>query len=168
MDPHALAPTLIDAKADWASFIGNTASVLGFFLSVATILVTFSVKRQVRNIERTYVMRLRSKDWASTLNSHAVRLLTLYGKEPLAVEEVELELIKVGSLIKTVAEQIPPGIKKEALQVLKEIEAHRSSPWFRRRKILNATRVFDLSLELTRLGENLKHRVIRIETLQNQ
>jgi hypothetical protein len=161
--PHDLAPQLINPQGDWYSFAGNASSILGFLLSVIALMITISVKRQVRKIEREYVMRLKSSDWSSTLGLHADRLLTIYGSQPFATNDARVELAKISSLLKTLYEQVPPFLQKEAHKVLKKVEEHREPGWFRRAKPLDENRLFDLYLVLIEFGENLKHTAIRIE-----
>lgn len=166
MTPNDLLPAwALNPNTDWYSFAGNACSIFGLALSCAGLWITLLVKRQVKNIEREYVMRLKNRDWVLTIRTHQDALLAIYGGTPFQLDEARIELTKVSSLISSLRDQLPSSAANAFSKALNQVNQHRErSRWWHPRPTLDAGAVFDVYLCLTEISENLIHSVSRTET----
>lgn len=158
MNPSDLLPSSwISPTTDWYSFAGNAASIFGFFLGAISLWITILVKRQVKKIEREFVLRLRSRDWLSKLTRNSENLAILAVGTPFQPEETRRELARAAALVKILTDQLPPNLAKEAESVLRRLTEHRAKRWFRTETPVSAAQTSDVSFVLFEFGENLRH-----------
>lgn len=162
--PHELLPSWINATTDWYSFYGNTASLIGFLLSAIALGITVSVKRQVRRIEREYVMRLNNRQWVAEVMAHAEKFLSLSETKPFSTAAARVELARTISLVRILSDQIPSPLRKDAATLIATLEEHRPARLWKRPRAVDADLTFDVYVALLQFGDSLQHLALKYQT----
>lgn len=142
---------------DTLSFIGNLASILGFGLSFWGLVITYSVKRQVRNIEREYVQRLSAESWVKELGERTDNISQAWSAHTFARDTAIMAVNDCIALLQSIATESSTGTRLLARQVLAAMQKFIRAPsfWRRRSSELEREELLQILLGLRRLSRTL-------------